>query len=284
MNHPLPPNRFTQARVFAAPVVLLAALALAGCSDGGGDPDVTPVGSELGTCQPLDKLVGPATWINPGSDTTVLCPTIPADHNACLSGVTLVAIDSYDETGDGATGNYYVETTTNDPQPYSGITVFGPSFSPPDLRVAENDVVDVVGIAEEFPGPNGAYFPDCRTLPEMAGTMSFRFDGSTGVPPVVVTAEQLSTYDGARPYLGMLVKVENVQLGTSSSSKGRYAIGILSGGTVSAADQPKIANELFDLPGTVALTAGQTIKSVTGVVSYFYGFHVNPRSAADIEM
>ena len=38
------------------------------------------------------------------------------------------------------------------PVPFSGLTVFSPSFTPPDLRVFEGDVVDTFGNLIEFLG------------------------------------------------------------------------------------------------------------------------------------
>jgi hypothetical protein len=46
---------------------------------------------------------------------------------------------------------------------------------------------------------------------------------------------------------------------------------------------PGISNELFDLKNQgPVMEAGTVLKSLTGVVTYFYGFKVAPRSAADL--
>ena len=79
-------------------------------------------------------------------------------------------------------------------QPYSGITIFDPSFRPPDLRRAANEVVDVSGTLGELIGPSVGHFACCRTLPEIAGTLSFRFEGRVALDPVVVQANDLETY------------------------------------------------------------------------------------------
>ena len=49
-------------------------------------------------------------------------------------------------------------------------------------------------------------------------------------------------------------------------------------------DYPKISNELYDLLNEgPALAQGVKLKSVTGIVTYFYGFKIAPRSPDDFE-
>jgi hypothetical protein len=299
------------ALVFAATITA----ACSGTGGGGtGDQPSKPIADEFGTCSRLDQVGGPATWVDPDNDMSVNCPK-PPDRRVCISGVTVVAIDRFDETGKGAVGNYWVEDTQA-PGDFSGYTVFAPSFSPPDLRLAEGDVVDLLGSATEFPGPASAgLFPYCRTLPELSGTMSYRFDGNNPLAPEVIDVTELKTYEGARKHLGKLVEVHsalNAQKlvlvpvdGTPSS--GRYTADIDVGGGIQAVDSPKVSNDLFDLecwsaeaadaggsdagagagparcPNATGLKAGMTFTSITGVVTYFYGFKVSPRSAADLK-
>src|SRR5262245_19184179 len=149
----------------------------------------------------------------------------PPDHPVYVTGVTVLAIDRYDETGDGQIGNYWVQDP--DPacagKPYSGVTVFDPSFSPPDLRLANNDVVDMNGQITEFLGPSSSVFSKCRTLPEISGTLSFRFDGGEPPVPVTIPITDLKSYETGRQWLGMLVRAENVTLSENGQAKGgRY--------------------------------------------------------------
>jgi hypothetical protein len=44
---------------------------------------------------------------------------------------------------------------------------------------------------------------------------------------------------------------------------------------------PKLSNELYALQD-LELAAGNTFKSITGVITYFYGFKLAPRSAEDL--
>lgn len=276
-----------------APLSSLAAAAaclalVAGCSGGGyGDPPSKPLANPYGDGARLCEIIGPATWVH--SDKADMSPcSQPPDHGVYVTGVTILAIDRYDETGDGAVGNYYVQDP--DPscagKPYSGVTVFEPSFSPPDLRLATNDVVDMNGQITEFLGPANGPFPQCRTLPEITGTMSFRFDGSAPPEPVTIAATDLKDYEAARQWLGMLVRVENVKLLTdqASTSGGRYQVPIDTGAG-DLAERPKVTNELYDIVTEgPQISMPTTFKSVTGIVTYFYGFHLAPRSAADFEM
>lgn len=281
------PWRFS-GRHFAGVALLLFATA---CSSdpaeggGTGDPPSTPLADPCGGGLRLTDIVGPATWIDPtdnGSDNCVY----PVAHPVSLAGLRIVAIDRYDETGDGATGNYYAQDACATPGPYQGMTVYAPSFSPPDLRLFPGDVVDLLGNLQEFPGPTSGPFPYCRTLPEIGGTLTFRFELGANLAPQTIPLLDLKAYDTARPWLGMLVRVENVTIaGKPYESKGRFSASMAVGGGIPQSDVPAISNELFDLKNLgPPIDDGTKLKSVTGIVTYFYGFKIAPRSADDIEI
>ncbi len=281
-------RRILVAPHFSTGGLLLAALFLGACTAGGGDEPSKPTADELGSCGRLAKTIGPATWLDPNDALSAKCSMIPADRTVCLSGLTIVAIDTFDETGDGkSSGNYYVEDTSSDPLPYSGMTIFRPSFSPPDLRLAQGDVVDFLGSATEFNGPSTFKFAYCRTLPELSGALTFRFDNNLPLTPKVVSIDDLKTYETGRPHLGTLIKLVNVQLDATGakSSGGRYTSGLEVGSIKNVADVPQVTNELFDMQNLgPPMPASAAFKSITGVVTYFGGFHVAPRSAADFEL
>jgi hypothetical protein len=275
---------------------ILAAGLLIGCGNGTfGDQPSTPLANQYGDgtrlCEaaaaPGVHPLGPAPWEVLGLTTQAPCPNesaVPKTRSFYATGLTLVAIDSHDETGSGATGNFYTQDTTCAGKPYSGVTIFGPSFSPPDLRLAENDVIDVLGTVEEFVGPSTARFHDCRTLPEASGTISFRFDSNGQPQPVVVPLSDFATYAGARQWLGMLVKVEGLSITIApQTTGGRYTAAFTTG--AGDGEDAKISDELYDIQKDgPTLAVGTTFKSVTGIVTYFFGFHLAPRSAADFEM
>jgi hypothetical protein len=268
-----------------APLALLAVLA-AGCSDNGspgGDLPLIPPANEYGEgrhiSSKLGGFFGPATWIVPTNLNSIGC-AYPINANVATTGVTVTAVDTFDETGDGAIGSVYVQDTVPNPPLYAGISLYSPSYSPPDLRVFPGNVLDVVGPYQEYGGPTSGPFPECQTLSQLGGAATFRFDGA--VPAAVeITPDDLNSYDNARQFLGMLVKVTNVSIASAPTmSSGRYSASVVvdSGGNFA------ISNELFDVPGGITLSQGQAFKSVTGIVTYFYSFQLAPRSIADFEM
>lgn len=306
----------TQAATSARTCALLASLALAlggiglvgGCDGTGsgdtGDKIVKPKPSVNGLGQQVHDVVGDATWLNDADLMSQTCK-LPATQNVNFTGQVIVAVDRYDETGNGQTGNIYIEDVPEPdaaPVPYSGMTVFGAGFSPPDLRVFEGDVVDTFGTYDEFIGPSVGYFGLCKTLPESSGTMTFRYENGYRPAATLVKAvtdpmrwAPVKGYKAARQWLGMLVRFESVSLPNAGKCDSkcprmncdqcRYTFDIDVGGGVSGADSLTLSNELFDLKNEVpTLAAGTTVKSITGVLTYFYGFHIAPRSAADIEL
>jgi hypothetical protein len=264
------------------PVIALAVLA-AGCDNFGvgGDKPSDPVASVLGNGRRISDVFGEATWFDPDDDDSVSC-SIPGDFDVKISGVAVSAVDRFDEVTDGALGNLYVQDVTAEPGEYQGMTVFDPSFTPPDLRVAEGDVLDFFGVYQEFPGPSSGPFRNCRTLPEISGAGTFRFEGAHVVPKVV-KLEDILGYPKARRYLGMLITLQNVKISADPKASkpslptgGRYTAlidrtGIDTTG-IDAADFPQISNELYDMLNEgPPMAKGTEFKSLTGVVTYFYG-------------
>jgi hypothetical protein len=269
----------------------LAALGLLACgghgSGGPGDPLAEPLADPYGSGYRVSELLGPASWYDPANDTSVNCVGVPANREVLLTGATVTAIDRFDETSEGAVGNVYVQDSFLEPVPYSGLTIYDPGFSPPDMRVMQGDVVDVLGVLLEFLGPNSSPFSRCVTLPEMGGSMAFRFEGGS-ITPTMIAVTDLKDYQTVRPLLGMLVTVENVELtANAANSSGRYSAPLFVGAGVPQSDVPTLTNELFDLEqfdvdhGGV-LVDGAVLASVTGIITYFYSTHISPRSAADI--
>jgi hypothetical protein len=273
---------------FAALLALGPAFVLSACgssgSGGTGDSPSEPSTSKLGDGARLHEVVGEATWLDVNDPDSASCKS-PPDRHVNVTGVTVVGIDRFDETGQGQLGNFYVQDTAVDAVAFSGITVFAPSFSPPDLRLAEGDVADALGTLMEFLGPSSGRFGECKTLPEIGGTLSFRLENGIREPHTI-TVEDLKSYESARQWLGMLVRIEDVRIAAdASNSSGRYTAPLDVGSGVPASDVPRISNELFDLENEgPPLTQGMEFPSVSGIVTYFYGFKLAPRSAADFEL
>ena len=79
--------------------------------------------------------------------------------------------------------------------------------------------------------------------------------------------------------------VGTVDASGATSSGGRYASGLEVGSIANVADVPHVTNELFDMKTLgPPMPKGAVFKSITGVVTYFGGFHIAPRSAADFEL
>ena len=260
------------------------ACAVAGCTARVGDPSAPPLMNEYGPGTHISSVLGgfygPASWVQPNNFNSLACP-YPAAFNVYTTGVTVTAVDTWDETGNGAIGTVYVQDTVPNIPVYAGMSLFSPSFTPPDLRVLPGDVLDVTGSYEEFIGPSSGFFPQCQTLPQISGSAVFRFDGTVPTP-VVVTPEDLSTFDGARKYLSMLVTVRDpngpITIAANGVEKsGRYAAAV----TVPSGSGWAISDELFDVYRQEPLSQGQQFESVTGIVTYFYSYQLAPRSLTD---
>jgi hypothetical protein len=286
-------------RFSARSLLTVAALVAVGCnvtSDGStGDPPSEPDADELGNGARVHEVLGPATWFNETNMTSQGC-AVPNDRQVRLTGQTIVAIDRYDETNDGAVGNIYVQDVApegEEPIPFSGLTIFAPSFTPPDLRVFEGDVIDTFGNLTEFLGPSSP-FGACRTLPEVGGAISLRFDAAPAQPATIVKGgadnsrfDPIKGYPNARQWIGMLVRIEGVHIteAASNDGNGRYTAPINIGGGITGDDIVKLSNELFDMETLGPELAQDTqLAAVTGVMTYFYGFKIAPRSAADFEL
>ncbi len=256
------------------------------------DPPATPLANECGDGQHISSVLtstiggvqvpgfyGPAPWVQMANQTSSNCPYPPA-VNVITTCLSVTAVDTWDETGDGAIGTVYVQDDVTPVPQFAATSLFSPSYSPPDLRVEPGNVLDVTGSYEEFIGPSSGAFAECETLPQISGAASFRFDGKVPAPVEIMPGD-LSTYTGARPFLSMLVTVKNVTIAANGvASSGRYAANV----SVPSGQAWAISNELFDLPTQYPLAAGQTFASVTGIVTYFYSFQLAPRSLADFHL
>jgi hypothetical protein len=272
----------------SAPISTAIALATlcASCSDGGGgDLDLVPPRepSAIGHGVRLSELNDPEN------------PRPPDKAMVFVSGISVVAVDAYDETANGSSaGNIYAQDLEIEgtPIPYGGITLFGSSFNPPSLRVGPGDVIDARGAYTEFPGPPSFPFPAGETLPELVGaSISLRFE-YLAPEPVTIKLEDLANYETGRQWLGMLVRVENavaagdIYCGSAANAcdlPGRQSVRLHVDGVSNPQKLPTLTNALFDLAKSgKQLTAGTTYTSIVGVVQYFVNFQIAARSAEDI--
>jgi hypothetical protein len=201
-----------------------------------------------------------------------------------LTSITVLWVDTFDETQDGKSkGTVYIQDVASQ-NPYSGISVFQPSYVPADLSPLPGDVLDFVGPYQEVKNIGTAVFSPPQTLPQLAKPVgTFRYEFETP-PPTVIHFEDLNDYKKGRPWEGMLVTVKNVYLGGAQVDTSGYRITypLLPSGTgAPPANSVAISNELYNLQRT-DFKAGTHLTSVTGIVTWFFSFHIAPRTPADI--
>ncbi len=282
-------------------MALLSVSALA-CSSPPGDPPIPlPSPNPLGTGSRIRDLTPPA-----GGDKADGIPKNPnhpsQNANVDVTGVVVTATDLFDETKDGKSlGTIYVQDVGSPPLPFSGIDLYSASFLPGTYHAAPGDVVDLTGPYQDYAGPSTG-FPIGK-LPELAKPLgSFRYEYSVPAPvPINIADLEVTDVDHfvkGSQWLGMLVTVKNVALTISGTctpmppattcpvltndGKGRVSAPL----TSDASSGPAVVNELYDLKATdFAVAAGKSslpLASVTGIVTFFFNFHIAPRSAADI--
>ncbi len=202
-----------------------------------------------------------------------------------ITSVVVTTIDTFDETHNGKSlGTVFVQDA-DQALPYSGISMYQPTFIPANLRVAPGDVVNMtnaqyteqhtIGSTVNF---GTAFLPQMNKPPV---ELSFE----TQVPaPVVINLSDLLNFSpddasaGGRQWIGMLVTLQNVTVASPPTGDGTGRVTAPFTTTVNA---PAINNELWDLPENY-FPGGTTFTSVTGLVDYFFNIYVCPRSAADL--
>jgi hypothetical protein len=201
-----------------------------------------------------------------------------------VSGISVVHVDNFDETRDGkGRGTIYIQDLGSH-APYSGTSLYLPSFVPTDLRVVPGDVLDLAGQYMESSqfGPN-TVFPVGDVVIQLAyATGRFRFE-STTVQPTDIDLNDLTTFTTGRQWLGMLVRVRNVTIPIAPIAKADGRISVAVAGDVGnrRANPALITNEFYNLQ-LADIAAGKRFAEVVGVVTYFYSFNIAPRSSADI--
>lgn len=255
--------------------LLLCAVLVAACASQPSDTPKPISPSTLGK-SPIRSLVNPNL---PGHAALV-------NNIVSITGTAVVAVDNFDETEDGkARGNIYVQDHGS-LEPYSGIALYSPSFSPADLKPVPGDVLDWSGVYREADGIGSSKFrmegnvqPLMIQLEKPTGKP--RFDGSP-VAPREIPVTDLFNYASARPWLGMLVTVKNVVVASApTNATGRQQAKLYPIGDGEGAGAT-LANELMPLDLNI-IKKQTTFESVTGVVIYAFGVHLSPRSPEDFQ-
>ncbi|MBX3205535.1 MAG: hypothetical protein KF764_10740 [Labilithrix sp.] len=205
-----------------------------------------------------------------------------------VSGAVVVAVDQFDETRNGrSAGTIYVQDLGSK-EPYSGISLFNPSFIPGNLRVGAGDALDLRGEFQENQDIPIKFAPGAFLVQLSNAIGTFRFDADVPAP-VEIDIDDLADYAKGGKWLNMLVTVKNVTVhGNPFGGGGRRSYNLLpqitSGPVACDAPFPKVptlVNALADL-APLELTDQTVIKSVTGVVTFFCNLQIAPRSVADV--
>lgn len=208
-----------------------------------------------------------------------------------VSGVTVIAVDTHDETLNGKSrGTIYVQDVGSK-EPYSGISLFAPEFIPGNLRVGPGDVLDLRGTYQENQNIGTAKFAPGAVLPQLARPVAtFRYEGKP-LEPKDIDIKDLESYETGRKWLNMLVRVSNVTIKGAvfeSGNNQRVSVPLTDGPASAACDDPfpkapTITNELANL-NELNIRGATPVKSIVGVVTYFCNLHLSPRSPADVQI
>lgn len=264
-------------------------LALAGCSNLQSDPPAPYTPSPLGNGLRLSQVQDPSSRdYNP-------CRAVNPDTCAPVTVTSLVEtwLDTFDETMDGkSVGTLYVQDVGT-PHPFGGIGAYETTFVPASLMAVPGDVMDFAGPYDESNSIGSAMFNPGTFLPQFYKPVAtFRYEFVPPDPLVIDPsdlAENTTKPDGnfahARAYLQMLVTIKDVTLTGGVSLHGgngarvTYDVENSDGGVNSS--PLEISNELFDL-GATDYPAGTHFTSITGLVTWFYQFHIAPRMRSDL--
>ncbi len=242
-----------------------------------GDPPTPPIANPLGNGLRIAQVQDPRS------------PDYHPNQNSAITSAVVTWHDTFDETMDGkSVGTLYVQDLTSS-APYAGIGLFETNFIPASLDPLPGDVLDLSGPYQESTGIGTAVFNPGTFLPQLSKPVgTYRYEYVLPAP-AQLSADDLdegypkadSNFAKGRQWLGMLATIKDVVVAAGSSSKNRvtYQIENASGGVTP--NGPAISNELYDLRDS-DFPAGTHFKSVTGIVTWFYSFHIAPRYPADL--
>lgn len=255
----------TAARLSA--LAFLVSLPVVACGSRDGDQGQQVKPNPVGTGVHIRDVVDPSKNMNGAT--------------VNISGAVVLTIDTYDETQDGKSrGTVFVQDIGSQ-APYSGTSLYSPTFVPSSLRPVPGDTLDLLGqyVTESQIGT--AVFNPGEVLPQISKpTATFRYEYKTP-DPLVIDVNDLSDYGKGYQWENMLVTVKNVSVcDGATNSKGRVTFPIGStcnqgvGATV-------VSNELMPINES-SIVPGTNYESITGIATWFFNFHIAPRSQADL--
>jgi hypothetical protein len=272
--------------VSALVVPVALAAVVAGCSSLTEDPGAPYDASPLGNGQRIADIQ------NPGATTSDYQQAINNANgvNVFLSSVAVTWIDTFDETRDGKSkGTVYIQDVGSQ-APFAGISIYQPNYVPAALTPLPGDVLDMNGPYEEVKNIGTAIFGSQNgiplTLPQLAKPIgTFRYEFRSPDPVVIQLSDINQTnYLKGRQWEGMLVTVNDVTVaaGTPDSTGSRITYLMNQGDAAFDTNSAEISNELFNL-GLNDYPSGTHFQSVTGIVTWFYSYHIAPRTRDDLK-
>jgi hypothetical protein len=251
-------------------VALLALLRLCGCSTLEPDPAAPYQPNPLGNGLRVADVQNPKS------------PAYAPNANVDLTSLTVLWVDTFDETQDGKSQGTVFVQDIGSTAPYSAISVYQPSFVPADLRLLPGDILDFVGPYQEVASIGSAHFSPGQTLPQLAkpvGTFRYEYQAP---PPQPIQLGDLDDYATGRKWEGMVVTVHDVYAIAPTSSGGRVTCTLaVSPDAGTNVNTVSMSNEEYDLKST-DFPPGTHLKSVTGLVTWFFSYHIAPRTPADV--
>jgi hypothetical protein len=258
---------------------------VAACSTLAGDPASQPISNPLGSGSRIADIQNPSS---DAGDYQYALANPTQGKLVDVSSTVVSWIDTFDETKDGKSrGTVYIQDVGSQ-APYSGISVYEASYVPASLRLLPGDVLDFSGPYQEVTSIGSAIFPTGQTLPQLAKPVgNFRYEFRTPDPVTIPLSDiDGSHYATGRQWEGMLVTLHDITVGagvSATAGSGARVTYIMGQGDASIDLQAAtISNELYDL-GSTDFPANTHFSSVTGIVTWFYTYHVAPRSAADLQ-
>jgi hypothetical protein len=152
---------------------------------------------------PLDA--GPPTPLGNGSRIRDVADPNGNAHNVngsvTITGATFMWIDTFDETANGKSrGTVYLQDVGST-DPYSGVSLFSPTYNPASLKPAPGDVLDLTGTYQENASIGTAHFTAPDVLPQISKPIiKPRFEYVVPTPRVV-DATDLNDFGKGRPWM-----------------------------------------------------------------------------------
>jgi hypothetical protein len=191
-------------------------------------------------------------------------PAVMADV-ALVGPLTVTSIDAFAEaSGPGYIGTIVVQDATATDPRFSGVHVFVPRVEACGSALALGDQVYVAGQYAEY-----AATGDTASRTELQnGIVSCRSAGTPIAATPIAMPADLAAAATAEPYEGVLVSIGGVSVTMPPGTYGRFQV---TGGVY-------VDDDVY----RATVTVGDALSSVIGVLTYSFGYQLEPRMASDV--